>query len=411
MHIRQGVILVGGRGTRLGALTRATPKPMLEVAGRPFVEHVIGQLTRFGLTDILLLAGFHGEAVRDAYHGREMFGAAVSVVVEPDVLGTAGGLKHFASHLQPVFVMTNGDTLFDADLVPLLQLATRPDRTATLLVRAVDDARRFGRIDLLADGRVAGFVEKSAIQSEGRAVINAGTYLLRRDAVLAAIDRQPCSFETDVLPRLVAARTLSAIEASGYFVDIGIPDSLDGARRELHRARTRPAAFLDRDGVINHDRGYTHRTEDLSFVDGAAAAVRTLNRAGYYVFVITNQAGVARGFYDEATVRRFHAHMQHLLIADGAHVDAFYYCPHHPAGAVAAYARACDCRKPAAGMLARAAQDWPIDRARSFVIGDQPHDLDAGRAFGIRGYRFDGGDLALTVDTILLAEQKATLTP
>ncbi len=404
MHIRQAVILVGGRGTRLGALTRAMPKPMLEVAGRPFVEHVIAHLSRFGLTDILLLAGFAGEAVRDTYHGRALYGAKLSVVVEPEALGTAGGLKIFAQHLAPKFVMVNGDTVFDADLVPLLQgSATRP-WAVTGLVRAVEDVSRFGRVVLEADGRVSAFAEKSQIAS-ARGLINAGTYLIERDQVLAEIDRQPCSFETDVIPRLVAKGRFGALESDGFFVDIGVPDSLAFGRDTLKAARMRPAAFLDRDGVINVDRGYTHRAEDLEFVPGAVQAIATLNRAGYYVVVISNQAGVARGYYDEAAVRAFHAHMQALLIADGAHIDAFTYCPHHPAGIVAAYTRVCGCRKPAPGLLEAAARDWPIDRHRSFVVGDQPSDLAAGRAFGIRGYRFEGGDLSAAIAKILAAER------
>ena len=112
----------------------------------------------------------------------------------------------------------------------------------------------------------------------------------------------------------------------------------------------RPAAFLDRDGVLNVDHGYAHRPEQLEWVEGAAEAVRLLNEAGYYVLVVTNQSGVARGFFDEAAVKSFHAHMQDGLSAHGAHIDAFYYCPHHPEGTIKPLAVRCRCRKPAPGM-------------------------------------------------------------
>lgn len=154
------------------------------------------------------------------------------------------------------------------------------------------------------------------------------------------------------------------------------------------RAR-RPAAFLDRDGVLNIDRGYVHRPEDLEWVPGAPEAVRSLNEAGYFVLVITNQSGVARGYYDEAAVRRFHAHMQDLLKAKGAHIDAFYYCPHHPQGAVRKLAIRCRCRKPAPGMLEQAVAEWPVDLSRSFLIGDKEDDMTVAATFGIRGIRFD----------------------
>lgn len=151
----------------------------------------------------------------------------------------------------------------------------------------------------------------------------------------------------------------------------------------------RPAAFLDRDGVLNIDHGYVHRPEQLEWVPGAPDAVRLLNEAGYYVLVITNQSGVARGYYDEAAVQRFHAHMQEQLEAQGAHIDAFYYCPHHPEGIVKELAVRCRCRKPAPGMLEQAERQWPIDRAGSFLIGDKDDDMAVAATFGIRGIKFD----------------------
>lgn len=151
----------------------------------------------------------------------------------------------------------------------------------------------------------------------------------------------------------------------------------------------RPAAFLDRDGVLNVDHGYTHRPEQLEWIDGAPEAVRLLNEAGYYVLVITNQSGIARGYYDEATVKSFHAHMQDNLSAQGAHVDAFYYCPHHPEGTIKSLAIRCRCRKPGPGMLEQAARDWPIDLGASFLIGDKDDDIAAAAAFNIRAIKFD----------------------
>ncbi|HEV2630170.1 MAG TPA: HAD family hydrolase [Pseudolabrys sp.] len=151
----------------------------------------------------------------------------------------------------------------------------------------------------------------------------------------------------------------------------------------------KPVAFLDRDGVLNVDHGYVHRPERLEWVAGAPEAVRLLNEAGIPVIVITNQSGVARGYFGETDVQQFHAHVQEQLRARGAHVDAFYYCPHHPQGTVAEFAIACDCRKPKPGMLERAARDFAVDRRRSFLIGDKDDDVAAAAAFGVRGIKFD----------------------
>jgi D-glycero-D-manno-heptose 1,7-bisphosphate phosphatase len=161
----------------------------------------------------------------------------------------------------------------------------------------------------------------------------------------------------------------------------------------------RPAAFLDRDGVLNIDRGYAYRPEQIEWVEGAAEAVRLLNEAGYYVLVVTNQSGVARGFYNEAAVKSLHAHMQDILSKHGARIDAFYYCPHHPDGSIKALAVQCRCRKPGPGMLEQAAREWPIDIGASFLIGDRDHDLAAAAAFDIRGIKFDAQTASL-VDVV-----------
>ena len=117
--------------------------------------------------------------------------------------------------------------------------------------------------------------------------------------------------------------------------------------------------------------------------------------AGYYVFVISNQSGIARGFYDEAAVKSFHAHMQEGLAAQGAHIDAFYFCPHHPEGTVKSLAVSCRCRKPAPGMLEQAAREWSIDLGASFLIGDKDDDVAAAKAFNIRGIKFNSSKDAL----------------
>jgi D-glycero-D-manno-heptose 1,7-bisphosphate phosphatase len=189
---------------------------------------------------------------------------------------------------------------------------------------------------------------------------------------------------------------------------IRAPGDPDDPRAELTVRSTRPAAFLDRDGTLNVDTGFVYRPEDLIWTKDAPAAVRLLNRAGYYVFVVTNQSGVARGLYPESAIDLLHAHMQNELLAQGAHVDAFYYCPHHPEGTVAAFALQCRCRKPGPGMLEQAAADWPIDRARSVLIGDGERDMAAAAAFGIRGLRFDAATCSLPE---LLARELALRAP
>ncbi|PZU01174.1 MAG: D,D-heptose 1,7-bisphosphate phosphatase [Brevundimonas sp.] len=163
-----------------------------------------------------------------------------------------------------------------------------------------------------------------------------------------------------------------------------------------------PAAFLDRDGVLIEDCGYPHRPEDLKLTPGAAAAVRRMNRGGYRTVIVTNQSGVARGLFTEERMHAFNALLIEALAEQGAVIDAVYACPFH-ADAVEARYRHPDHpdRKPNPGMLLRAIAEHHLDPARSFIIGDQPTDLEAGRRAGVKGYLFAGGDLdAFVHDTV-----------
>ena len=149
--------------------------------------------------------------------------------------------------------------------------------------------------------------------------------------------------------------------------------------------QARPAVFLDRDGTMIEDVGYLDRLDRVVWFPWTVDAIRALNRAGLPVVVITNQSGIARGFFTESFVDETHRHMTAYLAAGGARVDAYYYCPHHASGTVAGYARRCDCRKPGRGLVDRAVRDLNLNPARSFVVGDKWLDVELGGRIGGRG--------------------------
>jgi D-glycero-D-manno-heptose 1,7-bisphosphate phosphatase len=146
----------------------------------------------------------------------------------------------------------------------------------------------------------------------------------------------------------------------------------------------RPAVFLDRDGTINVEKVYLYRPDDFEFIPGVPAAIRRLNEAGLMVIVVTNQSGIARGYYTLDDVDLLHSYLNNELNKQSAHVDAFYCCPHHPTAGQGEFTRECDCRKGRPGMLLQAAEEYTIDLSRSFMIGDKPADIDAGYAAGCR---------------------------
>jgi D,D-heptose 1,7-bisphosphate phosphatase len=390
--IRQACILVGGKGTRLGAMTRSVPKPLLDIGGGICIlDVIIEQVARHGFDDIVLLAGHLGHLVQERYGERTSGAAKIRVFVEREPGGTAGALLSASSALAPRFLTLNGDSLFDTNLRSLATEADTLASGALLALRQVADGSRYGSVTR-AGSRITGFREKDD-RNAAPAIINAGVYVLARE-IIDRIGTLPCSIERDIFPALAAAGDLVGSLREGYFLDIGLPETLEQARRELLALQRRPAVFLDRDGVINRDHGYVHRPDQVDWMTGAKRAIRSLNDLGFRVVVVTNQAGIAHGYYSEREMHALHAWMQDELSAEGAFVDAFYFCPYHPEGKLAQYRRIHDDRKPGPGMILRAISELNIDAARSFLIGDKQSDLDAACAAGIPGFLFDDGDLA-----------------
>ena len=392
--VKQAAVLVGGLGTRLGALTADTPKPLLPCGDRPFLAWVLRELCRFGVEEVLLLTGHLAETVERALPGlAASLPAPMRLVCCPEQgrAGTGGALHQARHRLDDRFLLCNGDSWLDFNLARLLADAADDDPSVVgrMLLRHLPDATRAGVADLQAD-RVVAFRERPAPGEPGMA--NAGVYLLRH-GVLDHVTPS-CSLEREVLPLLAARGALRATVGRGYFIDIGIPADLARAQTELPARLHRRALFLDRDGVINHDHGWVGQRERFEFIPGARETMRMAADAGWHVFIVTNQSGIARGLYDEAEFAALSAWMIDEIRAAAGNVDALRYAPTHPDAPLAAYRQAHDPRrKPGPGMLEELIAAWELDPARCLLIGDQPTDLAAAAACGVPGHLFSGGDL------------------
>lgn len=153
------------------------------------------------------------------------------------------------------------------------------------------------------------------------------------------------------------------------------------------------AVFLDRDGVIVDDPGYLDDPDALRLLPGAGRALAALSQAGWKLVIVTNQSGIARGYFTEERLTEIHARLRELLTVLGASLDAIYYCPHHPDGTVARFARECECRKPQPGLLLAAARDRGLDSTQCWMVGDQAKDIAAGRAVGCRTILIGGEEV------------------
>jgi D,D-heptose 1,7-bisphosphate phosphatase len=391
--LKEAIVLAGGEATRLGPLAADVPKSLMPVAGRPFVDHLVWNVARFGIRRLVFAVGRHGEKLVEHVGDGSALGVEAVFAREPEPLGTGGALALAAADTAGDEVLVlNGDTLFDLNYLDLSLARRERDAPVAVALRRVPDASRYGAVTL--DGTaVASFGEKAG---SGPGLVNGGAYVFTR-AALDALPEGRWSLETGLLEPLAAQGRLAGRAYEGTFVDIGIPDTLSRAQEIVAAWRCKAAVFLDRDGVLNVDHGHVHDPAGFEWVPGAREAVKLVNDAGLLAIVITNQAGIGRGLYTEDRFLAFSRWVDDRLAEAGAHLDATYHCPHHPTAGTGEYLTECDCRKPAPGMLLEAIRDWDVDAGASVMIGDKPHDLAAARAAGVRGLLFEGGDLEVFV--------------
>ena len=421
--MKQVVILAGGLGTRLRAVTGDLPKPLALTDGKPLLGRQLDLVAASGFTEAVVLCGYGAEAIREFCGDGSAWGLAVTCIEEASARGTAGAVIDALPRLDARFVLMYGDVVLDVDLARLAEAHERHAPAATLLVHPNDHPADSDIVEV----DDAGFVRRfhpypHPAGTDLPNLVNAGLYVLERDA-LARVTGLPDKpdFGKAVFPAMLAqGMPLHSYRSPEYIKDAGTPERLEKVGRDLASGRVAalslrtpsPAVFLDRDGVLNVDRGHIARPEDLVLYPDAGAAVARLNRSHFRTVVVTNQPVVARGDCSEAGLARIHARLDMLLAREGgAYVDALYHCPHHPdagfPGERPELKFACDCRKPARGLIDRAAQDLGIDLAASWFIGDMTSDVELARRCGMRsilvGTGFAGTDGKFAVEPTLRA--------
>jgi D,D-heptose 1,7-bisphosphate phosphatase len=391
------VIIAGGKGTRIKDIAEEIPKAMIPVNGKPVLEYQVELAKRYGFTDFLFLTGHLGSKIEEYFGSGEKWDVSIVYYQEQFPLGTAGAFAEVADTLSSDFWVFYGDTIMDFDMQRMLSFHQSNQSQATLFLHPNDHPEDSDLVDIDADFCISHFYPKPRENKSYRNLVNAALYILS-PSVLQYIEKNKKSdFGKDILPKALAAgANLYGFVSAEYIKDMGTPeryelvckDVVSGKVARFNHKNKRQAIFLDRDGVVNKEIDLLTKPEQIELIPGVTEAIKLINQSGYLAIIATNQPVIARNLCDFEDLRLIHNKMETLLGSCQAYVDAIYFCPHHPDGGYpeerVEYKIVCRCRKPKPGMLLQAAEDWNIDLANSYMIGDRLTDIQAGEAAGVK---------------------------
>jgi D-glycero-D-manno-heptose 1,7-bisphosphate phosphatase len=385
------VIMAGGKGTRIASVTSDIPKPMIPIDGKPVLEREIECLRSQGFTDLIITVSHLGNIIIDYFGDGSQFGVQIEYFFEEKPLGNAGALFQIKEKLTDEFFLLNADSVFDVDFNRFYAYHCKQGGIATILTHPNSHPYDSGLI--VADDTHA--VQQWLTKEDKRPEfyqnrVNAGLHILNKKLLDKKIEKEKIDLDRDLLKPLAGSGSLFCYDSPEYVRDMGTPeryyavceDYKNGIVQARNLRNKQKAIFLDRDGTINKYVGFLRNIDDFELIDGAAEAIAKINQSEYLAIVVTNQPVIARGEVTFGQLQQIHNKMQTLLGQKGAYLDAIYFCPHHTdkgfAGEIPELKFACECRKPKPGMLMQAAEDYHINLADSWMIGDGKNDVLAG---------------------------------
>lgn len=419
------VIMAGGKGTRISSVARDIPKPMIQIQGKPVLEHEIACLKSQGFTDLIITVSHLGNIIMD-YFGDgskispvtgEPFGVNIEYYFEEEPLGNAGALFRIKDKLTEDFLLLNADAIFDVDFNRFVAFHRQHGGLATLFTHPNSHPYDSGLILADDSGAVAQWLTKEETRPQWyRNRVNAGLHVLSPKVLDIQITTPKVDLDRQLLKPLAGTGKMFCYDSPEYVKDMGTPERYEAVCRDFRDGKVQArnlknlqkAIFLDRDGTINQYVGFLRSEEEFTLIPGVAEAIGKINGSGYLAVVVTNQPVIARGEVTIPELLNIHSKMETLLGHEGVFVDAIYYCPHHPhkgyEGEIPELKIDCDCRKPKPGMLLQAAKDYNIDLAASWMVGDGENDIKAGIAAGCNTAMIGQGDFGQTLSVSSVAE-------
>lgn len=420
------VIMAGGKGIRISSVASDIPKPMIKIEGKPVLEHEIECLRDQGFTDLIITISHLGSIIMEYFGNGSRFGVNIKYFNEEIPLGNAGALFMLKNELDDDFLLLNADAIFDVDFNRFVQFHRSHGGLVTLFTHPNSHPYDSGVLIANENGAVEQWLTKEDVRPQWyRNQVNAGLHVINPKVLdMTGIDAETVGtagsdgkiikvdLDRQILKPLCGTGRMLCYDSPEYVKDMGTPDRYEVVCRDFAAGRVKAknlkqkqkAVFLDRDGTINKYVGFLWDVDQFELMPGVAEAIRRINSSGYLAIVVTNQPVIARGEVTVPELQLIHNKMETLLGAEGAYLDAIYYCPHHPhkgyEGEVPELKIDCDCRKPKPGMLIKAAEDFNISLEDSWMIGDGENDVKAGKAAGCRtaliGTKNYGQDIAGT---------------
>ena len=363
------VILCGGYGTRIKKFTKnKIPKSLIKINKKPFLDYLIKKICKYPFNKIIIIAGFKGKEISKLYNNKKINLTDIECVVEKKPLGTGYALNNIKDKIKNDFVLFNGDTYFDYNLQNFFKKKLNKKHIAKIiLTKNKKKSLTQNLLNMnLSSKKLIYFSNKSSL-------IGAGTIFFNKK-IKKYISQKSISLEGDILKKLIIQKKIVGEIDNSFFVDIGTEDNLKYAREELPKLYYRPALFLDRDGVINKDLGHVHSKNKLIFNKNIIEKIKNFQKKKYFIFIVTNQAGIAKGYFTLNKFLNFQKYIHTYLSKHQLFIDDIEFCPHHPKGKIRKYKINCNCRKPGIGMIKNLQQKWNIDIKNSFFWGDRDTD-------------------------------------
>ena len=394
---KQVVILAGGEGTRLKAISGDTPKSMVLINSKPILQHLIEQCVKYGFLDIRLLVSFGSDDIERYFGDGSNFGVSIEYYIDNTLKGTAGALLDVLESLDDYFLVLYGDTYFEINLNKIWSFHNLQSSDATLFVHPNDHPYDSDLVELDDNFRIKTIHKYPHDKNWRRNLVNAAVYVITKSALFGIKSPlKKMDIAKELFPLMIKnGNKLYGYMSTEYIKDMGTPDRLESVKHDISSGKVsklnysskKKAIFLDRDGVINHEVGHLSSTKQFKLIDGASDAIRLLNLAGFITVVVTNQPVIARGMLGYNGLRIIHNKMETLLGNENAYIDKIYYCPHHPdrgfKGEISELKVDCSCRKPEPGLLLRASDEMSVSLEDSWIVGDRTADILAGSRVGM----------------------------